>query len=482
MKHRLRYTIWLVVLTAAVAVAQEPALPEGLGGSSKENADEPSLPAGLGASTDEPELPDGLGGGESSVRVEEDAAREGLSLPFELTGFAEVRTGWRTQTDPVEDEESITEARLQLEADKRWAGGGLKVAADFLYDAVADDEDIDLHRGQGWIDLRQANIYFTPLSFMDVKVGRQILTWGTGDLLFINDNFPKDWVSFFSGRDVEYLKAPSDAAKVSLFGDWVNVDVIYTPQFDPDRYISGERISYYNAGLGRLAGEDAVVEADRPDDWFSDDEWAVRAYRNLGGTELALYGYDGFWKSPAGQNMEGEATFPRLSVYGASVRGNFAAGIGNLEVGLQDSRDDGEGDDPMVRNSEFRVLAGYEQDLSFIAPDFTIGLQYYLEQMLDYEEYEQTLPEGMPAADEHRHVLTLRLTKQLLQQNLELSVFTYYSPSDEDGYLRPAASYKVTDDWLVAVGGNVFFGDEIHTFFGQFENNNNVYASARYSF
>ncbi len=62
-----------------------------------------------------------------------------------------------------------------------------------------------------------------------ITLGRQILTWGTGDLVFINDLFPKDWVSFFIGRDVEYLKAPSDALKVSAFSSWANLDLVYTP-------------------------------------------------------------------------------------------------------------------------------------------------------------------------------------------------------------------------------------------------------------
>ncbi len=76
---------------------------------------------------------------------------------------------------------------------------------------------MDLDSGDGAFDLREASLVFSPSADTDVKVGRQILTWGTGDLVFINDLFPKDWVSFFIGRDVEYLKAPSDALKVSAF-------------------------------------------------------------------------------------------------------------------------------------------------------------------------------------------------------------------------------------------------------------------------
>ena len=32
------------------------------------------------------------------------------------------------------------------------------------------------------------------------------------------------------------------------------------------------------------------------------------------------------------------------------------------------------------------------------------------------------------------------------------------------------------------IGGNIFFGDYLNTFFGQFQNNTNMYAGLRYSF
>lgn len=330
------------------------------------------------------------------------------------------------------------------------------------------------------VDLREANAAFTPFNFMDLKVGRQILTWGTGDYIFINDLFPKDFNSFFLGRDDEYLKAPSDALKTSFYTKVVNLDFVYTPGFDPDRFINGERLSYFNPQLGRLAGEDAIIEPQKRKEWFEDSEIALRLYRDIKGYGLALYGYHGFWKSPLGFDPQaGQATFPHLSVYGASIRGKIWKGIGNVEMGYYDSRDDRGGKDPFVPNSQFRFLTGYEQEL---AKDFTAGVQYYLEQTIDYGAYKNTLPQGFQAVDEYRHVITLRLTKLLMYQNLKLSLFTFYSPSDQDAYVRPNIYYKITDRWSTEVGANIFMGRKDHTFFGQFSNNTNIYSAVRVSF
>ena len=111
------------------------------------------------------------------------------------------------------------------------------------------------------------------------------------------------------------------------------------------------------------------------------------------------------------------------------------------------------------------------------------GFQYYLEWMMDYDDYiNSPMIPANTARDEVRHVLTLRLTQMLMNQNLILSLFTFYSPSDNDAYFRPAATYKISDHWTVFANGNVFVGESDHTFFGQFRYNSNANLGVRYSF
>ncbi len=398
----------------------------------------------------------------------------------DLHGFFDLRGGTRLQSDPYQRDTSLLEGRLQLDYSHQFEASTLQLRGDFITDEVADDQAIDLESGAGFFDLREANLIFSPTDSVDVKAGRQILTWGTGDLLFINDLFPKDWQAFFIGRDEEYLKAPSDAVLISLFPAWATIDLALTPRFDSDRYLSGERLSYWNPSLGRIAGRDAVIDADQPDKWFRDYEMALRLSKNIAAYEVALYAYRGYWKSPVGYDLNSRrAIYPRLNSYGASLRGPLQGGIYNLEIGFYDSRDDPDGDDPLQPNSEMRYLVGYEREL---ARGLTTGGQFYLEQLLDYDNYRSSLPTEQPARDEYRQVLTLRLTKLLLQQTLTLSLFSYWSPSDQDYYLRPNLRYKLTDNWLLTAGGNWFGGGDAHTFFAQLEDNSNVYAGLRYSF
>ncbi len=470
-------------LGPAPEASEGPPLPEGLAETPREG-EAPALPEGLGGAPEDaegPPLPEGLGEPEPRETTPEGPPEaQSLELPFDLAGFWELRGGVRTRDDRYQKDAALGETRLQIQLDKAFKDLSLRLTTDLIYDMVLNEPRVDIEEGRGIVDLREAWAVFRPAPRVDVKIGRQILTWGTGDLLFLNDLFPKDFVAFFIGRDTEYLKAPSDAVKVSLFSDLANLDLVYTPRFDADRFPTGRRVSFYNAQLGRRSGRDAVLDPLRPDRCFNDDELALRAYRMLGAFEVALYGYYGFWKDPlAFDRATGRPTYTKLAAYGASVRAPVGPGIAHAEVAYYDSIDDRPGNDPFVPNSQLRLLAGYEQEL---ARNLTAGVQYYVELRMDQDAFSEALPPGFPGRNRDRHLLTLRVTKQAMNQNLELSLFGFYSPTDGDAHLRPRVAYKVDDHWSVFGGANVFFGRHDHTFFGQLERNSNLFAGLRYSF
>lgn len=389
---------------------------------------------------------------------------------IDLAGFIETRYGMRTQNDPHQKDESLAEVRFQVDLSKDLDWGVFKLKGDLFHDEVT------LETGG---EFRELSLLFSPLDNIDIKVGQQILTWGTGDMLFINDLFPKDWQSFFIGRDDEYLKAPGTAIKTSLFYDTANIDFIYIPTFEPSEYISGERLSFWNPLSGKLGGRNDQFGLEKRNSTGRDSEYALRIFKNIGSMELALYGYHGFWKTPEGMTTDYRLRYPRLSVYGGSMRNQLLGGIGHLEAGYYYSRQANNGKDPLTRNDEVRFLAGFERE---VGPELTGSVQYYLEWMQDYSNYEDSLTVGASKKDEYRSVLTLRLTKLMLNQNLTLSFFAYYSPTDDDAYLRPKALYKMTDNWRLEAGGNIFIGKKQHTFFGQFEDNSNAYMGLRYSY
>ncbi|MFQ5920369.1 MAG: hypothetical protein ACE5I4_10065, partial [Thermoplasmata archaeon] len=322
---------------------------------------------------------------------------------------------------------------------------------------------------EGYLDFR--------FPALDLRLGRQVITWGVGDLIFINDVFPKDWVAFISGLPLEYLKTGSDALNAT--GHWVgsSLQLVLIPHFEADTLPeAGGRLSFHDPM--------ATIERRRTDDpspAFENTEAGLRLFRNVRGWDLSLYTYRGFFHSPAAEVEPGPRLrlfFPPLNVYGASAQGALLGGVLSLEAGYYDSRADRSGRNPSVENSSVRLLGGYLRE---IVPDLTLSTQYYVQVMDDHAEYLRTRGPGMPRRPLARHVLTLRLTRLLWHQTLKLGLFVLASPNEGDWYVAPEARYQVTDALSTTVGLNLFGGPH-RTEFGQFEGNSNVYLVLRYAF
>jgi hypothetical protein len=367
------------------------------------------------------------------------------SAEVELHGFAEFAAASRLAEDEaIERDLVLEEARAQLQLAAWGERAEARVRLDFLHDGVFDE---------ALLEVREAVVSATLSDAVELKAGRQILTWGTGDLLFVNDQFPKDYVSFFSGRDDEYLKAPSDALKLSVFLGGTTLDLVWLPSFEPDVFLSGRRLS-----IGLPPG--AVLAPREPEADLGESELAARAARTFGSTEAALYAYLGRHGQPVGLE-EGVPVFPRLVNLGASVRRPLAGGIVWAEGAWADTEaPDAEGNAPP---DAFRGFAGWEREL---ARDLTAAVQAFVE-----------LPEAGPS----RTLLTLRLTRLARQQTVRLSLFGFLSPDDGDGHLRPSVRYDFTDDLAITAGANLLWGDD-GTELGRLEDNTNVYARVRYSF
>lgn len=385
---------------------------------------------------------------------------------FPLYGFIELGAGSRLVSSPYHDRLSLGEARARLETDGSVSRFQYTAKGDLVYDEVLGDWDAQA---------RELTVSTGIGDHLDAKLGRQVMTWGTGDYVFVNDLFAKDWQAFFIGRDDEYLKAPQDALRLSGYFDLANIELAWTPEFEPDVYPRGERLSVFNPMAGKIIGEAQAFVADTPDD----DELALRVYRNIGSTEWALYGYDGYHKSPTALSSDGQPTFSRLRALGGSVRLPLGPGLFNAEVSHHDSLDDPSGTDPRVPNSHWRGLVGYEKELM---TRLTGSVQLYLEHTLDHDELLRNSPNPDWETEQNRTLVTTRLTWRDARDTVTLSLFAFYSPSDEDGHLRPRFDYRFDDNLSLSTGFNLFFGEETYSFFGQFEDNNNAYARIRYAF
>jgi hypothetical protein len=404
------------------------------------------------------------------------AAQERTPFPVKIHGFVMGNLAARSSGDRVPGGEGgvfvLGEERLRLDVSGAAKTGRtfFLIKGDVFHDAV-------INRADG--DLREAYVGYHS-GPIDVRVGRQILTWGVGDLFFINDVFPKDWESFFSGRPMEYLKRGVDAVRFQYSSEALNVDLVTTPFFRSDALPSPKRFFLYNPFRRPPQQRET-----KPPAQAENTEVALRLYRRLAGLDVSVYGYRGFWRTPG---MRPETTdgalgilrfYPRLVLWGLSAQRNWLEGVLSVEAGRYDSRDDPGGADPAIPNSHWRLLAGYQRQL---ARELTANFQGYTEIMSRYDAYRQFLPRGTPVQDRVRGVFSVRLTQFWGYQNWKFAVFGAYSPTDEDSFFQPEISHRLSDKVSVGLGANFFGGRRYDSFFGQMRRDDNVYVTARFDF
>lgn len=373
-------------------------------------------------------------------------------------------------------------------------GGAFKVAEERLQlklDAAKDSFHIFI-KGDGWYDhigqkwdsqLREGYLDYTADTW-DARIGRQVITWGVGDLVFINDVFPKDYEAFFSGRPLEYMKKGVDGLKLGVYPGFASFEFVAIPFFTPDQFPDSQRFRMFDPLSGHGAGI-TDRNKEKPAASLDNAEIALRAYREVGGFDASLYYYRGYFRQPSmlpdNLMLPTKLTlfYPRLAVYGASLQGKALDGVLSLEAGYYDSREDRQGANPMIPNRQTRFLAGYQRQ---VWEDFTAAVQYYAEYMHDYAAYKKSLPSDFQQESRLHDLISVRLTQFLLHQTLKLSWFSFWSPSAGDYLLNPEIKYNFSDHIWAALGGMVFGGGRAWSQFGQFDKDDNVYLQVRYEF
>lgn len=393
------------------------------------------------------------------------------AVEIEVHGFLMGTASSRVNSTPLKSGEKnnwlLSEERLQIELNAESDEGDTAMVAkiDFLNDHVVGNADIDVRELYG---------EYIADDF-EVRIGRQMLTWGVTDRLFINDVFPKNWSAFFSGQPLEYMKIGSDMAKIFLFGDSWDVELALIPIAQFDITPGSDRFVVFDPGF-------SVVQ---PEKKLSNGEVAGRFHTTFGTTDIALYLFKGFWHQPdkgvAGSNI----IYPRLNSYGFTVQDTMFGGVLSLEAGFYHSIDDSSGTNPFIANSQYRYMVGYERE---IVTDVTLGLQWYGEVMKNHAGY---LAGAQPAfqADsgpkplpEHRKIVTVNLRALWMNQTLTTSLF-FMGIGDAGGrMLNPDLHYAVTDSFSVNAGGHAFWGGHDTGMLGTMKDDDNVYMNVKWTF
>jgi len=390
-------------------------------------------------------------------------------LPYEIQmhGFLQENASLRAAS-PVEPLK--VESRLQIELSRKTPQLEFLAKTDFVYDPAA------VQGSDARVDLREGYLTWYGRN-LDLRVGKQIITWGVGDLIFLTDLFPKDWVAFITGAPIEYLKKGSIAVKANYYlKDW-SLETIFIPAFQRDTLPSGDELVHF-VPFAQATARRLIL----PPKTLSNSELALRASRMIGGYSTSFYLFHGidpgpsFHFDPATSTVT--ETHHRLNMTGASAQGNHRGYLLSGEFAYYRTQDTA-GTDPEIANPSLKLLLAAERVLK---DKRTVSVQLFLDYMLHHGRYQAALPPGFSSQRQLRKTVTFRLRDSLRRDTFRPTIYLLYNMDDRDFFVKAEYEQDLTPGTWYALGVNLFGGKFRHTMYGQFRGNENLYFTLRRAF
>ncbi len=387
-------------------------------------------------------------------------AEEELSLA--LNGF--VDTYHAMQVDyPHKYMSSRTRLRLEMRAD--YGEASLFTSLNLAYNGIVDEETGAF--------LREAYLDYAG-EFFEIKAGRQIVTWGVADGLRITDLIsPMDYTEFMA-NDYDDIRIPVNAVLLKYPGESFSAEAIFVPA--PEYFVmpTGED----NPWSSELPARTRMDLENTPEKRLKNSEFGGRFRFFLENFDFSLTALHTYNKAPVTQTLYNPETdsilvqglYKSMNVVGGDIsipvgefvlRGEMAEYFGELL-----SSADGFSN---KRRNTFNALAGLDW---YAGNNWTLMVQYMHKYIADYRKD--------LALEKNSSTVTARISKELLNNTLKLSLFGYLDVENLGFYSRAAADYLLSDQITLSLGADRFGGKR--GIFKSYEKNTQVFAKAKYFF
>ena len=383
-----------------------------------------------------------------------------------LTGFVQTRQVERGHSLPVCGEIAGCSAMAQevlgeLLYERRF---GERVSATARVEAYHDGAI-----SEGAVKLREGFTDWSPTSVLNLKLGRQVLTWGVSDYLYVNDVFPKNYDAFFTGAGFDRMKEPVDAARLAVHATTADFEAVLSRS-------KGDKMPNADRFVGMAMAKPAVAD----DGANHGADVALKASTHASGWDVAAYG--ALFESREERLYMGSSGLrsdrPRTRHLGLSMAGNFAGGLVWSEGAIRNTH----GNQTSVVNRQFlpsayKLIGGYSRE---VGQEITASAQLQLEGPGSRSRYLDSLAPGVRPLKSVISTLHLRVQSRWINQTLGAGAQLFVS-NEGDSHLNPYVSWSPADGWTFEGGANVFNGRP-DTRYGAFKDDSNVYVLGRFSF
>ncbi len=325
------------------------------------------------------------------------------------------------------------------------------------------------------IELREAFMEYVA-SKWDVRVGRQIITWGKADGMQITDIIcPGDYTEFIT-RDFDDIRIPVESVKFRWLPGFADFEIIWLPFFKASVLPSGNnpwKISQeYNTD-----NEIVFKQTIEPENKLENSEIAGKISFYLSGIDFAFSGFYTWDDLPIiHEQTVNDTTYlqpehHRLKYLGMEMNkpiGNF---VFRSEIAFYQNKffRNLSTEDKTDKKNLLKAMLGLDW---YPGDDWDFSFQFADDLILKYDEDLES--------DENNSVATLNISKKILRQTLGFSNMLYYGFNEKDIYDQIAMDYALTDELHLFCGMDIFAGND--GYFGKFKNNSQIWFKVKYGF
>lgn len=381
-----------------------------------------------------------------------------------VKGFFDTYHALRTAS-PNDWMASRSRVRGELTLEK--GNAGMFVSANAVYNSRLKD--------QSGFFLREAYLYYNQ-SGLDIRAGRQIMTWGVADAMRITDIIsPMDFTEFLT-QDYDDIRIPVNGIRVKYTRPKWNAEAIVIP-VSSFYELSTDRDNPWAVSLPGVTIPYSINLDGTPKKQFGNVEYGGRIGAYLSGVDFNFYGLRTWNKMPVFRKTVAEdgsllceGEYHRMTMLGADL----SVPLGKFVVRAEVAEYFGEAQEPVVnaavvtRNST-NALVGLDW---YAGNDWQLGIQYS----------HKYISGNMSNVSSYRNsgMATVRISKDLLHNTLSLSNFGYIDVANGGIYNRLYADYALTDQIHAFLGYDYFHADKGQ--FAMYGRNSEVWIKLKYSF
>ena len=308
----------------------------------------------------------------------------------------------------------------------------------------------------------------------ELRAGRQIITWGVADALRLSDIIsPMDYSEFLA-QDYDDIRIPENALRLKYSKNSFSAEALAVPVIETfDLPVDGR-----NPWAISISGNDSIITYNVPDLKIKNMEFGGRVQWFLSGVDFSVSALRTFNKmpvflldyNPQNQLLLCNGKYQRMTMAGFDFsvplskfvfRGEFAEYFDEAQqpaIGQQ-----------IVSKNTANALLGVD---IYPGNDWNISLQY-AHKYIDH--YTNDLN-----AYRNSGTATVRVSKELFRNTLNINTFAYIDVADGGIYDRTTFDYAVNDMLHIALGFDYFNADK--GMFKMYDKNSEVFMKIKVSF